>query len=500
MLANGGQRVCTLLVYLNDVPQGGRTSFRDLRAGGTDAAGKPLRLAVAPKKGRALLFFPSDLASGVPDERTLHAGEPTAAGEDKWIAQASRRRRLRPMWVPRGSHVGTARGSHVGTARGSHVGTARGLPLACSPLAPRTARGAHTRQSHRHHSYRLAPSLASLCGVMLAMLPDLRAPPTHSARCRAARSPQLWLHEAAYRSNVPESTSVGDALPKAIAYAEEHGLRVPSPSVVQACTADAFAERSHPLASIEEGVEGAASGDVAAAAGGATAGGPAHGAVTSQPSDGARRRLLMGLPAAAMAALATLTTRPPLPAAAVIGEVTGEGFTQADDKSWDFTLPSRQWTLDGRPPRSEAPFFLFRVRGARGGSEAAEAAQFDLTVDLGKARSVAELGKVGAVGERLRASLPQPATLERAEARPGAIRGSLYYEFELGTATGLRLVKIGVQQGRTYTLAVDLAAEPSATARTEAISLVDSFKCFPVNIICITQSNGGTTPVPGSCY
>ena len=34
MLVNGGQRVCTLLVYLNDVPEGGRTAFRDLRAGG----------------------------------------------------------------------------------------------------------------------------------------------------------------------------------------------------------------------------------------------------------------------------------------------------------------------------------------------------------------------------------------------------------------------------------------------------------------------------------
>ena len=76
----------TLLVYLNDVPEGGRTSFRDLRAGGTDDAGKPLRLMVAPQKGRAILFCPA-AADGVPDDRTLHAGEPTAQGEDKWIAQ-----------------------------------------------------------------------------------------------------------------------------------------------------------------------------------------------------------------------------------------------------------------------------------------------------------------------------------------------------------------------------------------------------------------------------
>ena len=40
-LNNGGQRAATCLVYLNDVAEGGRTAFRDLRAGGTDADGKP---------------------------------------------------------------------------------------------------------------------------------------------------------------------------------------------------------------------------------------------------------------------------------------------------------------------------------------------------------------------------------------------------------------------------------------------------------------------------
>ena len=38
---DGGQRAATCLVYLNDVAEGGRTAFRDLRAGGTDADGKP---------------------------------------------------------------------------------------------------------------------------------------------------------------------------------------------------------------------------------------------------------------------------------------------------------------------------------------------------------------------------------------------------------------------------------------------------------------------------
>jgi len=109
LLSNGGQRLCTLLVYLNDVPDGGRTSFRDLRAGGTGADGKPLRLAVAPKKGRAILFCPANAAAdGTPDERTLHAGEPTEHGEDKWIAQLWLHEKSYGPSVPKGSSQSAA--------------------------------------------------------------------------------------------------------------------------------------------------------------------------------------------------------------------------------------------------------------------------------------------------------------------------------------------------------------------------------------------------------
>ena len=101
--SNGGQRLATLLVYLNDLEEGrgGGTAFRDLEGppkeeevaveGGDRADESPPpprrrrgRLVVTPRMGTALLFFPA-YNDGSPDPRTLHRGE--TAMDDKTIAQ-----------------------------------------------------------------------------------------------------------------------------------------------------------------------------------------------------------------------------------------------------------------------------------------------------------------------------------------------------------------------------------------------------------------------------
>ena len=70
ILARGGQRVATLIMYLQEPEQGGATVFPDID------------LQVAPKRGQAV-FFSYALAHAT--SRTLHGGSPVTAGE-KWVA------------------------------------------------------------------------------------------------------------------------------------------------------------------------------------------------------------------------------------------------------------------------------------------------------------------------------------------------------------------------------------------------------------------------------
>ncbi|MEP7296722.1 MAG: 2OG-Fe(II) oxygenase [Burkholderiales bacterium] len=70
ILQRGGQRVASLVCYLNTPTLGGATTFPDVQ------------LDVAPLKGNAV-FFSYDRAH--PSTRTLHGGAPVIEGE-KWVA------------------------------------------------------------------------------------------------------------------------------------------------------------------------------------------------------------------------------------------------------------------------------------------------------------------------------------------------------------------------------------------------------------------------------
>ena len=67
-----GQRVGTVLIYLNDVRKGGGTLFNTLN------------VRVHPKKGSAAVFFPAKM-DGTIDERYLHTAED--ASDTKWVSQ-----------------------------------------------------------------------------------------------------------------------------------------------------------------------------------------------------------------------------------------------------------------------------------------------------------------------------------------------------------------------------------------------------------------------------
>ncbi|RED55696.1 2OG-Fe(II) oxygenase [Cohnella lupini] len=73
-------RISTLVMYLNDVDEGGETEF------------PALRFSVTPKKGSAVYFeyFYNDIRL---NELTLHGGNPVEAGE-KWVASQWMRRQI----------------------------------------------------------------------------------------------------------------------------------------------------------------------------------------------------------------------------------------------------------------------------------------------------------------------------------------------------------------------------------------------------------------------
>jgi prolyl 4-hydroxylase len=91
-IQRSGQRVSTLVTYLNDVPAGGQTLF------------PALGWAVSPLRGNAVYFEYGDDAGQV-DARSLHASAPVTQGE-KWVVTKWMRQR---RFVPAGDDTAPGR-------------------------------------------------------------------------------------------------------------------------------------------------------------------------------------------------------------------------------------------------------------------------------------------------------------------------------------------------------------------------------------------------------
>lgn len=81
--AEGGQRIASVVMYLNDVEQGGETIFPEIT------------LSISPHQGDAV-YFGYFNSQGQVDRLTLHGGSPVLCGE-KWISLLANRNTLRHL-------------------------------------------------------------------------------------------------------------------------------------------------------------------------------------------------------------------------------------------------------------------------------------------------------------------------------------------------------------------------------------------------------------------
>ena len=178
---------------------------------------------------------------------------------------------------------------------------------------------------------------------------------------------------------------------------------------------------------------------------------------------------------------------------------------QADDKSFDFVLPDGTWRTSGLRRGEPPQLFLQTAQRVDGQARLEVAVSFATGSDWGlkfQPKKLSDLGSVEVVGARLQAQDASSAKLLRAEKTSG---GGLFavtcyeYRFELAQG-GRQAVKLALQQGRLYRLTI--TCEPTApdALLSEVDGIVGSFRAFPLNAGCLSQSNRGEKALPGVCY
>ena len=196
----------------------------------------------------------------------------------------------------------------------------------------------------------------------------------------------------------------------------------------------------------------------------------------------ALRALLVSLPASPLVV--------PRPAVA--------SFLQADDKSWDVSLPET-WRVETTTMRSEEAGRLFCMKAVGG------TARVEVTVDFSAAgqKSLKDLGTIDAVGESFLERQPQPAMLLESTKlpRPDIFSTGLYqFRYSTGGGSGESVLKLALQQGRLYQLLATLPTGAPEALKREVDDVVASFKAYPLNIGCLSASNRGGSLLPGVCY
>lgn len=187
---------------------------------------------------------------------------------------------------------------------------------------------------------------------------------------------------------------------------------------------------------------------------------------------------------------------------------------QADDKSFDFALPPGWVGMTPGPQERSIPSHLIAVSAQQvEGSATARAIVDGGSRGRAYGTSLAALGPLDKIATRLvqdellNDDTAGDALVLSAEQVAGSIKGSSYYVIRYLVGAKPAIAKLAVIQNRLYCIKVKANKKASAsffdepsTLQVDMESIVASYNAFPVNFICLGQSNKGNIPTAGSCY